>query len=239
MGKGSGKGGGGGAGGGGRAVGGAPQPEEPPVNWGADTNYAKDHTEDPDAKPGGVVKGPGYDAQLLFQKDQDSIVAYTGGKVDGGQRFKDLNAEKLNEALYNPKKFLEEEGPQMMTRAKAFAKELDTSLGKVRNYEGETYRVIMDRGGEVAAKFTPGKNYVADHFVSTSRSTTPSYRAFTQASDNQTRFIIHGKRGKMIENVSKYMEEKEVVYRLKTKFHVESKKFNYARSTWDIVLREI
>jgi hypothetical protein len=109
----------------------------------------------------------------------------------------------------------------------------------LRDYRGETYRVINDRTGDIAAKYTPGNIMRHQDFLSTSRSPSPSYQPFASARSGQTRFIIQSKSGKLVENISEYTAEREVLFRSGTKFKVTSKTYNTARGTWDITLTEI
>jgi hypothetical protein len=246
--KGSGTGGGGGGGrsggGGGGAGGGAVEKVPPAVR---NPGYHSD-SEDPVLNPGGVLTGPGKNVEHLPGADIQPITAYSGGHIMGGERFKGLNAEKLNRSIYDPKGFkqtLELSGESdaviadYVKRAGAFKNELNASLDKVRNYEGQVYRTINDRSATLADAYVPGKPVVLKEFVSTSRSSTPSYRPFEGADEGQTRFVIKSKTGKWIEKVSNFSEENEVLFRSGTRFMVKSKKYNRTRGTWDIFMDEM
>lgn len=249
MGSGGSHGGAGGGGGGAQnlAGGGAGGPVEQvpstPGNWAADK-----YPSDPVTNPGGQLTGPGVKAEQLSASDAAPIIAYTGGKVPGGERFKGLSAEKLNRSLYDPEGFkrtleLAGESPSSiadyMRRATQYKNELNAAMDKLRNYEGEVYRTISDHGGSLAAKYEVGKPVTFKEFVSTSRSTAPTYKAFDYASTGDTRFVIQSKTGKWIESISNYTGEREVLFKSGSKFMVTKKTFNKDRGTWDIHMKEI
>lgn len=208
----------------------------------------KRYETDPTITPGGVYTGPGELVQDLPANVQGPIHAYTGGKIPGGERFAGLNAEKLNRSLYDPEGFkrtlnLAGESPQQiadyMKRAKGYQVELDAALSKVRNYEGEVYRSVVDEGGAIAKQYEPGSVATMKGFTSASRSPNPSYKAFNSTGEGHTRFIIQSKTGKHIEQISLFEKEREVLFRSGTSFRVVSRTWNAQRGTWDIKLAEI
>lgn len=250
MGSGSSHGGGGGGGGGsktlaGGGAGGASEQVPPASDIGM---AGAKFPDDPVVNPGGTLTGSGVKVESMEASQRASIEAYTGKKVAGGERFKGLNAEKLNRSLYDPEGFkrtleMAGEPPSVIAdyvrRADAFKRELNTALDQVRNYEGEVYRTISDSGGKLAGMYEPGKAVTMKEFVSTSRSTNPSYKAFDMAGTGDTRFIIQSKTGKWVEKVSQYGPEREVLFKSGSKFMVQSKTFNKSRGTWDVRLKEI
>jgi hypothetical protein len=248
----------GGAGGGGRPAEGRPAPtgpttptgpvEKPPELDPSEMPTDKLFGDDPDVKPGGVLTGPGVKDSELSPADRDAISAYTGLKVDNGERFAGLNAENLNKSLYDKQGFIDElklggytpsEISDLVKRAEAYKVELNASLNKLKNYEGEVYRTIKDPGRGFVDKYVVGKPTRMDEFVSTSRATNPSYMPYHRAMNGKIRFKIQSKSGKMVENVSRFYEEREVLFRSGTKFMVRSKNYNADRGTWDIDLVEL
>ena len=257
---GSGKGGGGGrrriAGGGGPKAGGggakAPQQlEKLPENQLATKPYLAPGEQEMQINPGGQLVGPGVAVEKLAQADKDSIIAYSGAYVDGGERFKGLNAEKVNRSLYDPEGFkrtleMAGESPASVAdyvkRAKAYQVELDRSLSKVRDYEGEVYRVVSNAeigGKRLSDSFVAGKPVSFKEFLSTSRAPNGSYKSFAKAGNNEIRFKIASKHGKSIEKVSWATSEREVLFKSGSSFNVVSKTYNAERGSWDIVLSEI
>lgn len=256
---GSGKGGGGGrrriAGGGGGSAQGTKPPEqlEPLQAHELDTGTATGLSSptDPVLNPGGSLTGPGVAAENLPTTAQDSIIAYSGAYVQGGERFRGLNAEKLNRSLYDPEGFkrtleLAGETPEAIAdyvkRAKAYKVELDESLSRVRNYSGEVYRVVdnVNVGGrQLADTFEAGKVAHFKEFLSTSRAPNPSYKAYANASIDEVRFKIKSKRGKSIETISGHGPEREVLFKSGSSFRVTRKVWNQGRGTWDIDMEEI
>lgn len=204
--------------------------------------------QDPVTNPGGTLTGPGVKVEQLSAAERASIEAYTGAHVAGGERFAGLNAEKLNRSLYDPEGFkrtleLAGESPASVAdyvrRAAQYKAELNTALDKVRNYQGQVYRMISDSGGNLAAKYEVGKTTVLREFVSTSRSTNPSYKPFDMAGTGDTRFVIQSKTGKWVERVSRYGPEREVLFKSDTAFMTTKKVFNRERGSWDIYLTEL
>lgn len=239
----------GGGGGGGTANLAGPGPAgAPEIVPPHSAGHGAQYPGDPITNPGGTLTGPGTKAEFLPADEVASIIGYTGGKVPGGERFKGLNAEKLNRSLYDPEGFkrtleLAGESPASIAdyvkRAAKYKDELNASLSKLRNYEGQVYRTISDTSGNLAKMYEPGKPITLKEFVSTSRSPRPSYMAFEHASTGSTRFVIESKTGKWIESVSNYAAEKEVLFRSGTKFMVTKKTYNKDRGTWDIHMKEI
>lgn len=236
----------GGGGGGGAEQGGATQPpQDVPKHTGSTDgkDHSKIYDEDPTVNPGGQLVGEGGLVENMPKEVQDSIVAYTGGEVTGGARFGRMSAEELNRVLRDPE-FRESLGrldPARLKIADAYQKELNRSLDRLRSYKGEVYRTIDDATGNIAKKFEPGRPYKFDEFLSTSRSTNPSYKPFADARRGQTRFKIEatGKGGKWVEKISEFTPEREVLFKSGSRFMVTSRKFNAQRGTWDISLREI
>lgn len=242
----------GGGGGGGAAAQqgpGAPPQNIPPHQT---ANQLTDFIEpdDPTVNPGGQLVGPGVEVTKLTKYEQEAIEAYTGKwiKTAGGDRFKGLNAEELNRYLYDRDGFIQRlknkgktpgEIADLLTRAEGFKTELNAHLAKVRSYRGEVYRVIDDYGGSLAGRYVPGKTVTLNEFVSTSRALDASSFPFIRAQTGKTRFIIQSKSGKMIEKISEFTTEREVLFRSGTSFRVISKTYNKSRQTWDIRLAEI
>lgn len=249
MGSGGGNAGGGGGGGGpptGSATGGAAGEVVPPAKEPGMAGAT--FPDDPVTNPGGVLTGPGVKAEQLAAKDSGPARAYTGAHVEGFDHYAGLNAEKLNRTLYDPagvRRTLEMAGESQayiddfFKRASRYQKELNTSLDKMKSYQGQTYRTVSDSGGQLAAKYQPGKPVTMKEFVSASRSTNPSYKPYDLASTGSTRFIIQSKSGKLVEKISQYQAEREVLFKSGSKFMVTSKKFNSERGTWDISLKEL
>lgn len=249
MGSGGSNAGGGGGGGGApeqQATGGKTPDQIPPAE---EIGYAgPSYPEDPVTNPGGTLTGPGVNVENLTRSERAAIEAYTGSKVPGGERFSGLNAEKLNRYLYDKEGFvrtleLAGESPakiaDYLKRAEAYKVELNRALDKVRNYQGQVYRTISDSTGELAARYEPGKAVTLREFVSTSRSTNPSYKPFDLAGTGETRFLIQSKTGKWVEKVSHFRPEREVLFKSDTSFMVTKKVFNRSRGTWDIHLKEL
>lgn len=254
---GSGKGGGGGrrrigGGGAGPAQGGKVKaPEQLEKLPAAQLNEYREPGDTP-INPGGQLVGPGVAVEKLAKADKDSIIAYSGAHVDGGERFKGLNAEKVNRSLYDPEGFKrtlkmagesEESIADYVKRAKAYQVELDRSLSKVRNYEGEVYRTISnsDLGGgrRIADSFEAGKPVTFREFLSTSRAPNGAYKAYAKAGNGEIRFKIQSKSGKSIEKVSWATSEREVLFKSGSSFNIVSKTYNQSRGSWDIVMEEI
>lgn len=251
MGSGSSNASGGGGGGGASAQqgpGAPPQPVQPFDNPTQIANYTQ--PDDPSVNPGGQLVGPGVDVTKLTKYEQEAIEAYTGKwiKTAEGARFKGLNAEELNRYLYDRDGFIQRlknkgktpgEIADLLTRAEGFKTELNAHLAKVRSYSGEVYRVINDSSGALAGRYVPGKIVTLNEFVSTSRSLNASSFPFIRAKTGKTRFIIQSKSGKMVEKISEFTTEREVLFRSGTSFRVVSKTYNKSRQTWDIRLAEI
>ena len=241
--KGGGSGGGGRRGGGGRGVsggGGSKVLKKLPADYNGvskEAVEAKKLPGDPTIHPGGKIIDDGKLVQNLPEKQQEAIKAYTGAYVPGGDRFAGLNAEELNRALYDKEGFISTYGRAQYTRALRFKEELDSSLSKVASYRGEVYRVIADNG--LSERFVPGKVHTFNEFLSTSRTPRSSYKAFVSSGPGQIRFIIQSKKGKLIEQVSAYGGEKEVLFRSGSSFMITKKVPNHSRGTVDIWMKEI
>lgn len=234
---GGGKGGsaGGGGGGGGEAAGGAPPPETVKLPKKSEIYESMVVGTDPTINPGGKLVGKGVKAENLSAEAQKSIKAYTGSKVPGGERFS-VKPEQLNKVLRGETSGLTK---AKVSQAKAYQKELNESLSKLRSYKGETYRTISDFDSKIASKYIPGKIVRQPEFTSTSRVPSASYKPFHGASSGSTRFKVQSKTGKLIEKISEYKAEKEVLFRSGTNFKVTSKTWNPGRGTWDISLTEL
>ena len=208
-------------------------------------NFKKTNA-DPDINPGGVIQRDGLIAEKLAKKDQEAIHAYTGGFVDDGIRFEDLNAEKVNKALYDPVGFKAEHGEEMYKRAKAYANELEADLNKVASYKGEVYRTSL-MPPERIAQYKEGGVVQFDNFLSSSASPVSSYKAFADLQEYMTlpqeswatRFVINSKHGKLIRSISEFRREEEVLFNKGSKFKVTKKVWNPDRNTWDIHMEEI
>lgn len=253
MSKGGGGGGGGKKGGGGRKadVGGGGAVESPEV-MGAGTVGAIDYNVtiiDGDLKPpqpGGVFSDKGVYAQDQNPKKVEAIHAYTGGYVEGGDRFTGINAEKLNESLYAPGSTYGMPA-EYKAQLKNYESELNRELNLLKSYKGETYRIVRDNStttlsfmdqGKIASKFEPGKLHHFKEFLSTSK--TPESLFNYNKARSQVRFKIHGKSGKHIDAVSKYKgAEDEVLFGSGKNFMINSKKWNTKNKTWDIEMTEI
>lgn len=192
-----------------------------------------------------VAKGaaPSVDNQVeatrLEKYDKDNIKAYTGGKVlEGGERFGGLNAEELNRTLYNPTEY----PPTAVS--KNFEKILNASLDKVKDMKGEVYRTVVDESVAsnalgLAANYVPGKTVTLKEFASTSRvKNNHTGYAYTKLNYG-LRLKIQSKHGKAIAKISRFSNEREVLFKSGTTFHVTSRTWNQARSTWDITMTEI
>lgn len=238
-----------GAGGGGGGVPTTPPtggkaPEPPPDLPSRANQPFSSFPDDPVVNPGGTLTGTGVKAEMAPKTD--AIYAYTGGYVKGGDRFAGLSAEDLNKALYDKKNFIAQHGQAKYKAALNFRTELNTELNTLRNYQGEVYRVIGNPtigGQKLAETFQPGRPVHFNEFLSTSRTITPSYKPFSAASSGveagQIRFMIQSKSGKLVERVSSYEAEREVLFRSGTSFMIQSKTYNQARKVWDIRMTEI
>jgi len=228
--------GGGGGGGGGaaakEAAGGAAILE--PKQLGPEGDKGYDFESDPAMNPGGTLTGAGIDVAEAPASVTDSIVAYTGGYVTGGERFAGLNAEKMNKMLRDPAI----QNKKLLEQARAFEKELNTSLGKLRNYKGEVYRLISNDSGTLQNLYEVGKAVKFNDFLSTSRSISAENFPFSSARSG-IRFTIQSKTGKMIEIVSAFTREYEILMRSGTKFKITGKFYNESRGTWEIAMTEI
>jgi len=210
---------------------------------------------DPVVNPGGKLTGPGVKVE---NAKAEAIHGYTGGKVPGGERFKDMNAEKLNQALYDPEAFVANMKASGYTRAQALQKakqykdELNAELNALKSYQGEVYRVVgnSQHGGQyLSAKYQVGKVAKHEEFLSTSKSIRPSYQPFQMAKGKvgtganaeatKIRFVIKSKSGKLIEGKSNFVTEEEVLFGSGKSFMVTKKTLNRERGTWDIHMTEL
>ena len=214
------------------------------------------YEQDPTLHPGGIISKTG---NQVTEVKHEAITAYTGGHIQGSaaSRFKDLNAEKVNKALYDRAGFEKDmvglglDPKEMYKRAKAYEAEINSELQHVASYQGEVYRTISNShvgGKALSEKYVPGQVQQFDEFLSTSRSASPSYKAFVDAKGphvlkesqaSKIRFVIQSKTGKPIENVSQYIREQEVLFGSKSRFMVTKKVFNQDRGTIDIHMTEI
>jgi len=232
---------------------------KPGENIGAhmlEQQVVKEFAKDPTLTPGGIISKTGKSARDV---KHEAITAYTGGHIPGSEaaRFKDLNAEKLNKALYDKAGFEKDmakyslDPKEMYKRAKAYEAEVNSELQHIASYQGEVYRTITNAhvgGKALSEKYVPGQVQQFDEFLSTSRSASPSYRAFVDAKGSyvlnesqadKIRFVIQSKTGKPIERVSQYTLEQEVLFGSKSRFIVTKKVFNQDRGTVDIHMTEI
>lgn len=200
----------------------------------------------PNEGKGVYTAGP--QAQQLPKKQQESILAYSGGQVKGGERFAGINAEKLNKVLYDKggANYIKMSDPDKYKRMMDFKAELNSSLSNAAKYQGETYRVVgnYDAGKAVgrqglAERFKAGEVAHFDEFISSAHSA-ESVFSYKSASSAQMRFKITGKSGVNIERVSTYgSAETEVLFGSGKNFMVTSKKWNTVRQNWDISMTEI
>lgn len=227
---GSGSGGSGGGGGGGGELG---QPA-PPSQSAEEVLGPARVLDTSDINPGGQITGQGELVENLPTQDIETIRSYTGGAMVK-PKVMALKADDLNSILREPYT-----APQVMKKAaRVYEKDLNMSLSKVKSYKGETYRVIEDSGGAIAAKYSPGNIVKQNEFISTSRSPNAAAFSYTRARSGSTRFKIQSKTGKPIEKTSYHQTEHEVLFRSGSRFKVTSKTWNEARNTWDIGLTEI
>lgn len=225
-----------------------PEPIQSQLEQYPEGSYWREVNVEPDDAPineGGVLTGPGVKAEDLPSKYKEAIFAYSGGKVVAGERFAGFDAEKLNMYIYNKQRFIDlytnkSNRADLLKRAEAFKNELNTSLGKVRNYEGEVYRTINADPAVIGARYTEGKIATVPEFISSSRSIKGSMTQYDSVyGPSEVRFQIKSKTGKLIERVSNYRAELEVLFKSDTKFMVISKKMNKSRNTLDIIMEEI
>lgn len=221
---GSGKGGAGGGGGGG-----APTSEPAPPAQAADE--VLDVADEPSS---GVIAGKGQLAEELPLEQREVIRHYTG--LTSSTPFTMISAEDLNFYLRG--------GHTLITAAEAklykqYQKELNKNLSKIRSYRGDVYRVIQDKSGTIASKYSPGNIVKQNDFLSTSRSRVAAVFPYDRATRGKTRFKIQSKTGKPIEKISNHPREHEVLFRSGTSFKVTSKTWNTQQETWDITLTEL
>lgn len=93
---------------------------------------------------------------------------------------------------------------------------MNSGLDKLNSYKGTVYRGA-DLTDEIFEKYKnslkTGKVIVEESYLSTSRE---EGSAFTK----NTFYIIKSKNGKQVENISKFMSEKEVLFKEGSKFKV-------------------
>lgn len=207
--------------------------------------------------------GAGVDASQLSKAEAKAIRDYMG---KGGEKKYDITAEDFNRALYDPEWFAKQP-TKFKQDVMAQARELDAALSKIKNYEGEVYRLLYDpvgmkitqtasgapdiifgpaakNMGSRAAALEPGKIITMKSPTSASRvrnAVNFNYRVPLQTGQGVTRIRIQSKTGKAIENVGAEImkAEREVLFRAGTKFKVVSRKWNRRMKTWDVVMKEI
>jgi hypothetical protein len=206
--------------------------------------------------------GGGTAVENLPQPNQDIISAYTGKYVEGLEHLDGMNAEDLNEVLRewgsgapfdptNPKHRI----------AQRYMDDLNESLDKIQPHtKGNLYRVIDDgsiasrpnnfatdttpRHGNISDLFQEGRVSHFDDFLSTSKSPNSSYKPYEHQQGTSVNAPIRLKitsshSGRDIQNVSRFKDEKEVLFGTGKKFLVTSKKWNTNRNTWDITMEEL
>jgi len=186
-----------------------------------------------------VVGGGGQvEADKLGDFDRENINAYTGGTVEGGERFSHLNAEELNKMLYDDFTTLTPEGAKYRTM-------LNKSLDKVVDSPGKSYRIEklhgLDKHGidSYAQQFEPGKPHKFKGFLSTATNKDAGAFSYKDAGRG-VRFKVSGKHGKNISSISEYgTAEAEKLFKSGSKFMVESRSWNASQNTWDVALKEI
>jgi hypothetical protein len=125
------------------------------------------------------------------------IVAYSGSAYK--KTNKELRAGVMDEATFK------------------HANALNSALDKLPAHVGKVYRKVSV-STEISALYQPGKVFVEQGFMSTSKSSS------TWAGDLQ--FVIHSKTGRDIEDISSHPDEKEVLFKSGTRFKITAREGN-------------
>lgn len=138
----------------------------------------------------------------LTKSEAMSIIAYSGGAF-----------EKLNKLLRLGK---------ATTKEKRYESVLNKALDKMPIYTQKTHRVVEKLPAKVLARYKPYSIITEDFFTSSSKL---SFDEMKKLGDNwpfkgKVQFIIIGKNGRDIENISFYPNEREVLFKSKAKFRV-------------------
>lgn len=136
---------------------------------------------------------------------------------------------KLNNAL--------REGTATAKQIK-FAERLDEALSKLPDHNGKTYRDIDIPKQNLKAFL---KRYRQGEIVEEYQFTSTSQRNDLKGFSGNIKFIVYGKKGKDIEKMSLYPEEKEVLFKTKSRFYVKTvtEKIGSLKKTYIIKLEEI
>ena len=249
MAKGGGGGGGGKKGGGGRGAGGFAEGDKPVPPAGVTLDY-RNVTDYAEHEAKGYNQFEEYSQEGAFvesltEAQTDAITAYQGFQVANGERFKGLNAEKVNKALYDKEHWNSLTSVEK-SQVLAYKDELIRNLDLVKKYKGDTYRVLDNPVGSIAdpglhSKYEVGKINVHSEFLSTSRTHNAAFN-YDLAHDVQMRIRITGKNGRSVElneRAKGFMGEREVLFKPNTVTITTSKKWNIDRHNWDIEITEM
>ncbi len=116
-----------------------------------------------------------------------------------------------------------------------YRKVMNSGLDKLESYKGNVYRGA-DLSSEIINKYKKaaetGEPYTENYYLSTSKSKDTVF-------DRNTFYEIKSKKGKQIEKLSFFSEEKEVLFKEGTKFKINSVYFDEGANKNVIVMEEI
>jgi hypothetical protein len=158
-------------------------------------------------------------ADLVAGMTDDQIIAVIG--------YTGSDYSMLNRALRS-------KDPGELQRLGPYIQSADRGLAALPNYEGRVYRGA-ELPPHIIAKYEPGQTVTEEAFTSTSYETKSKF-------DGNVVFEIQSRTGKLVEFLSEFSHEKEVLFRPGTKLLVTEKYVDVAddgTKTYRIICEEV